>query len=79
MGLASRLADMNRIRFQLVLGSRQISVNYDEAAFEENSQTIDRLKTTRPNVVVSDTITLSNLLTIDHIYYSKNMTSLSCR
>lgn len=49
MGLAARLADMDRIRFQFLLGSRQISVNYDEAAFEEDLQTIDRLKATRPN------------------------------
>lgn len=49
MGLAARLADMDRIHFQFLLGSRQISVNYDEAAFEEDLQTIDRLKTTRPN------------------------------
>ena len=43
MGLAARLADMDRIRFQFLLGSRQISVNYDEAAFEEDLQIIKRL------------------------------------
>ena len=47
MGLAARLADMDRIHFQLLLGSRQISVNYDEAAFEEDLQTIERLKAAR--------------------------------
>lgn len=49
MGLASRLADMDRIYFQLLLGSRQIPVNYDEAAFEEDLQTIERLKAARPD------------------------------
>ncbi|GAB3642305.1 UPF0175 family protein [Spirosoma arcticum] len=49
MGLAARLADMDRIHFQLLLGSRQILVNYDEAAFEEDLQTIERLKVTSPD------------------------------
>lgn len=49
MGLAARLADMDRIHFQLLLGSRQIPVNYDEAAFKEDLQTIEWLKATRPD------------------------------
>lgn len=44
MGLAARLADMDRIGFQFLLGSRQITVNYDEAAFEEDLKTIEQMK-----------------------------------
>lgn len=46
MGQAARLADIDRIQFQFLLGSRQIPVNYDEAAFEEDLRTIERLKAT---------------------------------
>ncbi len=47
MGQAARLANMNRIQFQFLLGSRQIPVNYNEAAFEEDLRTIDQLKAAR--------------------------------
>ncbi len=47
MGQAARLANIDRIQFQFLLGSRQISVNYNEAAFEEDLRTIDQLKAAR--------------------------------
>lgn len=43
MGQAARLAGMNRIRFQFLLGSREIPVNYNEKAFQEDLDTIHRL------------------------------------
>ncbi|WP_345240388.1 UPF0175 family protein [Nibrella saemangeumensis] len=47
MGQAARLAGMDRICFQFLLGSRQIPVNYDEAAFEEDLKTLDQINATR--------------------------------
>lgn len=44
MGQAARLADTDRIRFQFLLASRQIPVNYDEAAFQEDLVTIRQLR-----------------------------------
>ncbi|WP_020600209.1 UPF0175 family protein [Spirosoma panaciterrae] len=43
MGQAARLANTDRIRFQFLLASRQIPVNYDEVAFQEDLKTIRRL------------------------------------
>lgn len=37
---ASRLAGMNRLRFQHLLASRQISLHYDVAEFEEDLRTM---------------------------------------
>lgn len=47
MGQAARLAGIDRIQFQFLLGSRQIPVNYNETAFEEDLQTVDQLKAAR--------------------------------
>jgi predicted HTH domain antitoxin len=40
MGQASRLAGMDRLRFQQLLASRQIPVHYDVAEFEEDLKTL---------------------------------------
>jgi len=47
MELATRLADMDRIQLQFLLGGRHISVNYNEAEFEEDLQTVDQSKAAR--------------------------------
>ena len=40
---ASRLAGINRFRFQHLLASREISVHYDVEDFEEDLDTLKRL------------------------------------
>ena len=40
---ASRLAEMDRTRFQHVLASRQIPIHYDVVEFEEDITTLDDL------------------------------------
>lgn len=40
---ASRFAHLSGLQFQHVLASRQISVHYDVADFEEDLQTLQRL------------------------------------
>jgi predicted HTH domain antitoxin len=40
---ASRFAHLNRLQFQHVLASRQISVHYDVADFEADLQTLQQL------------------------------------
>lgn len=40
---ASRLAGMNRLQFQHLLASRDISVHYDVEDFEEDMETLKRL------------------------------------
>jgi predicted HTH domain antitoxin len=40
---ASRLAGMNRLQFQHLLASREISVHYDAEDFEEDIETLKRL------------------------------------
>lgn len=37
---ASRLAEMNRLQFQHLLASRQVSVHYDVADFEEDRRVL---------------------------------------
>jgi predicted HTH domain antitoxin len=44
LGQASQLADMNQIAFQHLLASRQIPVHYDTADFEEDLETLEKLK-----------------------------------
>ena len=44
MGQAARLAEIDRIRFQFLLASRQVPVNYDETAFQEDLETIHKLR-----------------------------------
>ncbi len=40
---ASRLAQLNRYQFQHLLASRNISIHYDVAEFEEDIATLNRL------------------------------------
>lgn len=40
---ASQLAQLNRYRFQHLLASRNISIHYDIAEFEEDIETLKRL------------------------------------
>jgi len=40
---ASRLAQLDRYRFQHLLASRDISIHYDVAEFEEDLETLTRL------------------------------------
>ena len=40
---ASQLAQLNRYRFQHLLASRNISIHYDIAEFEEDIETLNRL------------------------------------
>lgn len=40
---ASRLAQLNRYRFQHLLASRNIPIHYDIAEFEEDMETLNRL------------------------------------
>lgn len=40
---ASRLAQLNRYHFQHLLASRNISIHYDVADFEEDLATLERL------------------------------------
>jgi predicted HTH domain antitoxin len=44
LGQTSRLAGMNQLQFQHLLASRQVSVHYDVAEFEEDLQTLQELK-----------------------------------
>jgi predicted HTH domain antitoxin len=41
---ASRFAGMNQLQFQHLLASRQVSVHYDVAEFEEDLKTLQELK-----------------------------------
>ena len=41
---ASRLAQMDRLRFQHLLASREIPVHYDVAEFEEDLKTVQELQ-----------------------------------
>ncbi len=43
LGQASRLADMGYLEFQHLLASREISVHYDVADFEEDLKTLSQL------------------------------------
>lgn len=43
LGQASRLAAMNHLEFQHLLASRQISVHYEVADFEQDLKTLDEL------------------------------------
>ena len=43
LGQSSRLAGMSQIEFQHLLASRQISVHYDVAEFEEDLKTLMEL------------------------------------
>ena len=42
-GQASKLAGMNRLRFQLLLASRQIPVHYDVAEYEADLKTLEKM------------------------------------
>ena len=44
LGKASKLARMGRIQFQLLLASRQISVNYDVDDFESDLTTLRKME-----------------------------------
>lgn len=43
LGKASKLAQMGRIQFQLLLASRQIPINYDIDDFEADLNTLGRM------------------------------------
>ena len=44
LGQANRLAGVNQLQFQHLLASRQIPVHYDIAEFEDDLETLRRLK-----------------------------------
>jgi len=44
LGKASKLAQMGRLQFQLLLASRQISINYDIEDFETDLETQRKMR-----------------------------------
>jgi predicted HTH domain antitoxin len=43
LGWAAEFCSLNRVRFQHLLASREIPINYDQAALEQDLATVDAL------------------------------------